>query len=115
MGSTLSRIDPLVLGVGLLALGGVLVAFRGGARTGSKLARQSREVSRMGAVLTRALLLGGVIAGVQWAVITYSTDRLAWAVVLAVPAVFAGAGLARVFVVTSVVHGHDGRERGSRR
>ena len=112
---TLSPIDPLVLAVGVLALLGVLVAFRTGARTGSRVAHRSRQVSRMGATLTRALLIGAVIAGVQVAVVTATRDPLAWGVVLGLPAVFAGAALARVFVVTTLEHEHPGQGRGVRR
>lgn len=108
-----SQIDPLVAGLGVLALVGVLVAFRSGARTGSRVTRQSRQVSRMGATLTRSLLIGGVIAGVQWAVIVTTPDPVAWGVVLGVPAVLAGAALARVFVVTTLDHEQHGR--GARR
>ncbi len=109
----MSEFDPLVLGVGVLALVGVLVAFRSGARTGSRVARKSREVSRMGATLARALLCGAVITAVQWAVIVTTADPVAWGVVLGVPAVFAGSALARVFVVTTLEHEHHGR--GARR
>lgn len=110
-----AHIDPLILGVGVLALLGVLVAFRTGARTGSRVAHRSRQVSRMGATLTRALLIGAVIAGAQAAVVTTTTDPIAWGVALGLPAVFAGAALARVFVVTTLEHEHPGHGRGVRR
>ena len=103
----LSQVDPQLLGVGVLVLLGVLLAFRGGARAGSRVARQSRVVSRMGGMLARAVLFGAVITAVQWVVVTTSTDPAIWAVALGLPAVFAGAGLARVFVVTTVEHNHS--------
>jgi hypothetical protein len=111
----LSEVDPVVAGVGVLGLLGVLVAFRSGARAGSRVARQTRDVSRMGTTLTRALGLGAVIAGVQWGVVTTTTDPLAWGVVLGLPAVFAGAALARVFVVTTLDPDHHGHRLGGRR
>jgi Na+-driven multidrug efflux pump len=106
-------VDPVVLGVGVLALVGVVVAFRSGARAGSRVARQTREVSRMGGVLARAVGIGAVITGVQWVVVTYSSDPVVWAVVLGLPALFAGSALARVFVVSTLEHG--GQRRGARR
>jgi TRAP-type C4-dicarboxylate transport system permease small subunit len=109
----MNHLDPVVAVVGVLALLGVLAAFRSGARAGSKVARQTREVSRMGGTLTRALATGAVIVGVQWAVIVSTTDPRAWALTLGLPAVFAGSALARVFVVTTVEHGE--RRRGARR
>lgn len=111
---SLPQINPLILGAGVLALLGVLVAFRTGARTGTRVAQRSRQVSRMGATLTRALLTGALITGVQLAVVTSTRDPLAWGVVLGLPAVFAGAAFARVFVVTTVEHDHHSG-RGSRR
>jgi len=100
----LSQINPVIVLVGVLALLGVLAAFRSGARAGSRVARQSREVSRMGGTLGRALACGAVITGVQWAVIVSTTDPRAWGAVLGLPALFAGSALARVFVVTTVEH-----------
>jgi hypothetical protein len=100
----MSHLDPVMAVVGVLALLGVLVAFRTGARAGSRVARQSREVSRMGGTLIRALATGAVIVAGQWAVIAATPDPRAWGVVLGLPALFAGSALARVFVVTTTEH-----------
>ena len=62
----------------------------------------------MGGNLGRALGTTVVIVGVQWAVLTYTDDPRSWAVVLGVPALFAGSAVARMFSVTEIVHG--GRE-----
>jgi DMSO reductase anchor subunit len=90
----------VLLGAGILAV----LAFRGGARTAHKVTQQSREVTRMGGTLTRALGCGAVIAAIQWAVITTTTDPRAVGVALGLPALFAGSALARLFAVTEIVH-----------
>jgi type IV secretory pathway VirB2 component (pilin) len=110
---TASHIDPL-LGV-LVALAGlgVLVAFRSGARGGYKIARHSQQVTRMGGNLGRALGIAAVIVGVQWAVVRFTADPRAWGVVFGVPALFAGAAIARMFSVTELIHTPD-HKRGRR-
>lgn len=52
-----------------------------------------------------------VIVGVQWAVVTFTTDWRAWGVALGVPALFAGSVIARMFSVTEIVHGSQGVRR----
>ena len=90
----------------VLALAGLgaLTAFRFGARSGHRLARHSQEVTRMGGNLLRALSTSAVIVAVQWAVVFFTTDPRAWAVALGVPALFAGASIARLFSVTEIIH-----------
>ncbi len=83
---------------------GAIVAFRSGARGAYKVARQTQEVTRMSGNLSRALGTGVVIVGVQWAVVFFTTDPRAWGVVLGVPALFAGAAIARMFSVTELAH-----------
>jgi hypothetical protein len=95
---------------GLAALG----AFRSGARGGYRMARRTQEVTRMGATLGRAVVVGVVIVLVQWTVIRFTTDPLAWGVVLGIPALFAGASVARMFSVTELVHGPTSHKRSRR-
>jgi hypothetical protein len=54
-----------------------------------------------------------VIVAIQWAVVSFTTDPRAWGVALGVPALFAGAALARMFSVTEVLHTTD--HQGGRR
>ncbi|MGB6164995.1 MAG: hypothetical protein WCF33_15580 [Pseudonocardiaceae bacterium] len=97
--------ESAVLIVALALAGvGMLAAFRGGARSGHRLARHSQEVTRMGGNLLRALGTAGVIVAVQWAVVFFTSDARAWAVALGVPALFAGAAIARMFSVTDIIH-----------
>ena len=97
--------DGAVLIVALALAGlGMLAAFRGGARSGHRLARHSQEVTRMGGNLLRALGTAAFIVAVQWAVVLFTTDPRAWAVALGVPALFTGAAIARMFSVTDIIH-----------
>lgn len=88
----------------VLAGVGLLAAFRSGARSGHRLARHSQKVTRMGGNLLRALGTAAFIVAVQWAVVVFTSDPRAWAVALGVPALFAGAAIARLFSVTDIIH-----------
>jgi hypothetical protein len=94
----------ILVGLGALAGLGVVAAFRSGARSAYRVARQTQQVTRMGGNLGRALGTAAVIAGVQWAVVSSTSDPRAWGVVLGVPALFAGAAIARMFSVTELVY-----------
>lgn len=110
--SSLTVAPVLVVVVALAGLG-VLTAFRSGARRAYRVARHTQEVTRMSGNLTRALGTAVVIVAVQWAVVSLTTDPRAWGVALGVPAVFAGAAIARMFSVTEILHTTDHR-RGRR-
>lgn len=97
----------------MLAGLGALVAFRSGARSAYRVARHTQEVTRMGGNLGRALGSAAVIVAIQWSVISLTADPRAWGVALGVPALFAGAAVARMFSVTEMLHA-TGR-RGGRR
>lgn len=97
----------------MLAGLGALVAFRSGARSAYRVARHTQEVTRMGGNLGRALGSAAVIVAIQWSVISLTADPRVWGVALGVPALFAGAAVARMFSVTEMLHA-TGR-RGGRR
>jgi uncharacterized oligopeptide transporter (OPT) family protein len=101
---TSSHIDPWLIALVALAGLGALAAFRSGARGAYKVARRTQEVTRMGSNLARALGTAVVIVGVQWAVVSFTTDPRAWSIALGVPALFAGATIARLFSVTELVY-----------
>jgi hypothetical protein len=105
--------DAVLVGLAVLAGLGVLAAFRSGARSAYRVARQTQEVTRMGGNLVRALGTTVVIVAMQWAVVSFTSDPRAWGVALGVPGLFAGAAIARMFSVTEIVHGPT--YRGSRR
>lgn len=93
---------PVVLAV--IVGVGVVAAFRSGARSAYRVARRTQQVTRMGGNLARALGSAVVIVGIQWAVVSYTTDPRAWGVALGVPALFAGSAIARMFSVTELLH-----------
>jgi hypothetical protein len=99
-----ASVVPVLVVVLALAGLGVIAGFRGGARGGYRMARQSQEVTRMGGNLARALGSAVVIVAIQWAVVSLTTDPRAWGVALGVPALFAGAAIARLFSVTEIIH-----------
>jgi len=110
--------DVLLIGLLTVLAGlGVIAAFRTGARGAYKIARHTQEVTRMGGNLTRALATTAVIVGIQWAVLAATPDPRAWGVALGVPALFAGATIARMFSITEIIHGGSSGNRrpGTRR
>jgi hypothetical protein len=102
-------VDPVLIVVVALAGLGVLAAFRSGARGAYRMARQTQEVTRIGGNLGRALASAAVIVAIQWVVVSFTTDPRSWGVALGVPALFAGAAIARMFSVTEVLHARDYR------
>ncbi len=99
-----TSVSPVLVVVVALAGLGVLAAFRSGAHSAYRVARHTQEVTRMGGTLARALGSAVVIVGVQWAVVLFTSDPRAWGVALGVPALFAGAAIARMFSVTEILH-----------
>jgi hypothetical protein len=108
-----SQVAPVLVVVLALVGLGVLAAFRSGARSAYRVARHTQEVTRMGGNLGRALGATTVIVGIQWSVVSFTTDLRAWGVALGVPALFAGAAVARMFSVTEVLCTTD--HKGGRR
>ncbi len=100
----LTQFDPLLVGLAVLAGLGVIAAFRSGARSAYRVARHTQQVTRMGGNLVRALGTAAVIVGMQWAVVSLTTDPRIWGVALGVPALFAGSAIARLFSVTEMLH-----------
>lgn len=90
--------------LGVLAVLGALAAFASGRRAARRAAKGVREVSRMTAMVFRTLVTAAVIVGVQWAIVTHHTDTRVILATLALPALFAGASVARLLAVTEVVH-----------
>ena len=107
----MNQTHAVLVGLVVLAVLGVLAAFRSGARSAYRVARQTHEVTRMGGNLARALGTAVVIVGVQWAVVAFTSDPRAWGVALGVPALFAGSAIARMFSVTELVHASKGPRR----
>jgi hypothetical protein len=79
---------------------------------GRRTARAAREVTRTGGSVGRAVMLAGLITGVQWAVVTYATSATTVLLTLGIPALFSGFALAQLMPVTTV---HNGHKRGGAR
>ena len=107
----MNQTQAVLVGLVVVAGLGVLAAFRSGARSAYRVARQTQEVTRMGGNLARALGTTVVIVGMQWAVVTFTTDPRAWGVALGVPALFVGSAIARLFSVTELLHTSKGTRR----
>ncbi|MGH3935909.1 MAG: hypothetical protein ACRDS1_13185 [Pseudonocardiaceae bacterium] len=108
-----TQVGVVLVGLAMLAGLGVIAAFRSGARSAYRVARQTQHVTRMGGNLIRALSTATVIVGMQWAVVSFTSDPRAWGVALGVPALFAGSVIARLFSVTELLH--DPTHQGNRR
>jgi uncharacterized oligopeptide transporter (OPT) family protein len=109
-----THVDVALVGLAVFAGLGVIAAFRSGARSAYRVARQTQHVTRMGGNLVRALGTAVVIVGMQWAVVSLTSDPRAWGVALGVPALFAGSVIARLFSVTELLHDST-QPRGTRR
>jgi uncharacterized oligopeptide transporter (OPT) family protein len=107
----MNQTQAVLVGLVVLAGLGVLAAFRSGARSAYRVARQTQEVTRMGGNLARALGTTVVIVGMQWAVVTFTSDPRAWGMALGVPALIAGSAIARLFSVTELLHTSKGTRR----
>jgi hypothetical protein len=97
--------QPIVLVVlGALAVVGLVAAATSGRRAAKRAVKGVREVNRMTAMAFRVLVAAGVITGIQWAIVSNANDIRVIVVTLAVPALLAGASVARMLAVTEVVH-----------
>jgi uncharacterized Tic20 family protein len=97
--------------LGGLALIGVLAVWRSGRKSAKKAHKGVREVTRMTANALRTLVTAAVIVGVQALVIFKIGNGTATAVALIVPALLAGAAVARLLAVTEIVSTTRGGHR----
>lgn len=100
----MSFTDPVVIGLAVLGLVGLLALRRTGKNRAARAKLEVREVTRMGGTFVRTLFISAVIVGVQAAVWSYSADTTARVVALVIPALLAGVTVARMFAVSTVVH-----------
>lgn len=88
--------------LGGLALIGLVALVRHLRRTATRARHGMYAVSRTGGAVLRTLATAVAIVAVQWAVIALVARPLATGAVLGVPAVFAGASIARLLTTTDV-------------
>jgi hypothetical protein len=101
----------VVMVLGGLALVGLFSVWRAGRTSAAKARKGVREVTRMTGNALRTLVTAGLISGVQWAVITWWPNPTVLAIALIVPALFAGAAVARLLAVTEIVSTTRGGHR----
>lgn len=103
--------EPMTVGLVVLAALGLLYIWTSGARAQHKLDRQVRQATRAAGTAMRALVIGLVIGGVQWAILARADSAATWAAVLGVPALLAGVTVARMFETTTIVRTMPGGRR----
>jgi hypothetical protein len=107
---------PIVAVVAVLAGLGVLWVFAKGAKGGRNIERDVRRVSRTGLVAALSIAIGGVLAAVQWAVLTHSQPSPATVVlVLGIPAWLAGITVSRLLALDVTLASAGRRGSGGRR
>lgn len=89
---------------GVAALAVLIVIVKTSAST--RRARAAAEIARVGTSVVslagRVVLTAGLIVGVQWVVITHTTDTTLLLVVLGLPALLAAYTLTKALTVTTV-------------
>jgi hypothetical protein len=101
----------VLLVLGGLAMVGLFSVWRAGRTSAAKAHKGVREVTRMTGNAVRTLVTAGLISAVQWAVITWWHNPTVLAIALIVPALFAGAAVARLLAVTEVITSTRGGHR----
>jgi hypothetical protein len=101
--------EQMMVALGALAVIGLLAVYGAGRGAARQATQGVREVTRLTANAVRTVTVAAVITGVQWLVVTHTTDPRVLVATLVVPAVFAGASVARLLAVTEVVHRAGGR------
>jgi len=105
----------------LLITAGVVLAVVGMAMVWASAPRAERRgravhpLRGLSGALTGTAVAGGVITGMQWAVVSQTGPAVAWAVVLGLPAFLAGATVIRLLRVLCVAHGRRRLVRTARR
>src|SRR4051794_28001355 len=107
--------EQLTIGLAVLAGLGLVLLWVSGARAGRHAERRIREVTRVSGAAVQAVVTAAILAGLQWAAVTWSRHPAVWAVTLGVPALFAGVSLARLLAVTEIVRPLPRRGRGGGR
>lgn len=101
----------LLLGIAVLAMIGLLSTWSTGRKSAKKATRGAREITRMTGNAFRTLFTAAVIVGLQWLTVAKLTNTTAMWVALIVPALLAGASVARLLAVTEIVTTDRGYRR----
>jgi hypothetical protein len=89
---------PLIITGAVLAVVGLAMVWASGPRHGRWPTRRASSRGRLSIALVCAAITGGLITGVQWAVLS-QTRPAAWVAVLGPPALLAGAAVTRLLLL----------------
>jgi hypothetical protein len=99
--STISSTEcgwPLIITGAVLAMVGLAMVWASGPRHRRRPTRVAARHGRLCSALVCAAVAGGLITGVQWAVLS-QTGPAAWVAVLGPPALLAGASVTRLLLL----------------
>jgi hypothetical protein len=94
--------QPVLLAVAVLAGVGVLALWRAGRKTTHTVTRRVREATRLSGIALETVTAAIGITALQWAGLRTGNPVVTTAV-LAVPALFAGHGVARLFFARNLI------------
>lgn len=95
-------VTPPMLFAGLGILLGLWMIWRAGKRKAKAAADAARTGARAVSLIGRVLVIGGLITGVQWVVVTYAAGNTTLLLaVLGLPALLCAATLARTLTVVA--------------
>lgn len=104
----------LLIGIAVLAGIGLLATVSAGRRHARRSMDGVRQVTRVGGAALRTLSITAAIVAAQWLVaVKFAANTTVLLTVLIVPALFAGASIARLLTVTEVPQ--PGRRGGGHR
>ena len=89
---------PLIITGAVLAVVGSAMVWASGPRHGHRPTRRASSRGRLSVALVCAAVTGGLITGVQWALLS-QTGPAAWVAVLGPPALLAGAAVTRLLLL----------------
>ncbi|MQA62367.1 MAG: hypothetical protein GEU86_12905 [Actinophytocola sp.] len=105
----------MLIGIAVLAGIGLLATLSAGRRHARRSLDGVRQVTRVGGAALRTLGITAAIVAAQWLVAArFADNTTVLLTVLVIPALFAGASIARLLTVTEVAHPAGGRGGGHR-
>lgn len=103
----MTHLQPVLIGFGVLAVIGLLASWVHARRVSRRAARQLAKATGQATSVGRTILVGALITGIEWVVVTYVTDWHVLLVVLGLPALFAARTLTRMFMIAQFARGEN--------
>jgi hypothetical protein len=98
----LSPYQLITLGLALIGVG-LTMLWSARPRAAHRPRRAIREGRRWSRPLACTIVTAAMIAGAQWAVMSWSDARVVWAAALGLPALLVGATVARILAIAQLV------------